>query len=284
MTCIVCGAQSHRPYAAELVACQGCGLVRAREIPSDAELARLYQQDYFFGKEYFDYEADRPALEHNFSKRLKTLAPVLQPSTHLIEVGCAYGYFLNLVKDRVGIHQGFDVTEEGVAFGRRELGVNASNQDFLAASIPAGSVDVVCMWDVIEHLPRPEEFIAKISQVLASGGHLALTTGDISGLVPRLRRGKWRMIHPPTHLYYFAPQTLERLLGNYGLRVTAVRYPSTYRNVGSVVNQIKLNRRAQGKTATPLAWADSLARSTGLANLNLPLNTRDIMEIVAVKQ
>jgi 2-polyprenyl-3-methyl-5-hydroxy-6-metoxy-1,4-benzoquinol methylase len=282
--CIACDGTSFTAYSRELISCQTCGLIRATHIPNDKELTKLYQQEYFFGKEYFDYEADRPALEHNFSKRLKTLKKYLTPSTKLVEVGCAYGYFLNLVQDSVGSHQGYDVSVEGVAFAQKELGLNATTQDFLQANIAPGSVDLICMWDVIEHLAHPEKFIAKISQALAPGGHLALTTGDIAGLVPRLRGERWRMIHPPTHLYYFAPKTLARLLEQYGLSIEVVRHPSTYRNLGSVINQIKLNRRAQKKPARVFEWADQLARSTGLARLSIPLNTLDIMEVVAVKK
>jgi SAM-dependent methyltransferase len=281
--CIACGESKQNRLWGSLERCASCGLVRAREIPSDKELARLYQEEYFFGKEYFDYQADRPALEHNFAKRLKTLNAYMSKTTNLVEVGCAYGFFLNLVKTRVGHHRGYDVSEDGITFARKQLGVNASTDDFVQARITPSSVDIVCMWDVIEHLPRPEEYIKKVGEVLKPGGVLALTTGDISGWVARRRGPKWRMIHPPTHLYYFAPDTLAKLLERYGLKLVRVNYPATYRNLGSVINQIKLNRRAQRKWSKPFEWLDVVAARTGLHRLNLPLNTYDIMEVVARK-
>jgi len=282
--CIACGQAAFRPYLSQLIKCQNCELVTAAIIPTEEELNMLYQQEYFFGKEYSDYKADRQALEYNFKKRIQHLGPFISPSTRLVEVGCAYGYFLNLIKNKVKHHQGYDVSTDGVEFALNELKVNASNQNFLTAKIKKQSVDLVCMWDVIEHLADPDSFLEKIHEILTPGGHLAFTTGDISGLVPKLRGEKWRMIHPPTHLYYFSPKTAELLLNRQGFKVVSVRHPSVYRNIGSVVNQLKYNRLAKRANVGIFGVADGVSRKTGIGNLNFPLNTFDIMEVVAVKE
>ncbi len=127
--CVLCTGTRFSDYGAGLVKCTRCGLVVAAEIPSDADLAKLYQEDYFFGQEYFDYEADRPALEANFQRRIDRLGPLFQLTSRVVEVGCAYGYFLNLIKDRVAWHQGYDVSEDGIRFARETLGVNAKAKD-----------------------------------------------------------------------------------------------------------------------------------------------------------
>src|SRR3954452_23537703 len=218
--CVLCDSTQFSDYGAGLVKCASCGLVVAAEIPSDTDLAKLYQEDYFFGQEYFDYEADRPALEANFGRRIERLSMLFQPTSRVVEVGCAYGYFLNLIKDKVAWHQGYDVSEEGITFARETLGVNAKNADFLTDPVPSESVDTVVMWDVIEHVPRPQEFLARAAEVLKPGGSLVLTTGDISARLARLRGPKWRMIHPPTHIYYFDAKTITDMMATYGLTVT----------------------------------------------------------------
>lgn len=280
--CIVCGNGSFEPYCSDVVRCLKCNLVVAEEIPTKQEVKELYQKEYFFGMEYSDYEADRVALEHNFRKRIKRLNRMIWPEASVVEVGCAYGYFLNLVKERVDNHIGFDVAEEGVAFAKK-LGVNATNDDFIKWKFKQNSVDSIFMWDVVEHLSFPEDYIKKISTILKPGGRLALTTGDISALVPRLRKGKWRMIHPPTHVYYFSSHTITQLLNDNDLRIESIKYKSVSRNIGSVLKQLIANSKAKNKNATMLIFVSSLFEKTRLDKLNVPLNTFDIMEVVAEK-
>lgn len=281
--CIVCGGKTFGPYCDDVVRCQSCRLVVAEEIPTAAEVDKLYQEEYFFGMEYSDYEADRPALEYNFKQRIRAHKDMLQKSFDIIEVGCAYGYFLNLVKDNVHSHIGFDVSKDGIAFAKKNLGVNATTKDFLSYKFKPNSVDSIFMWDVAEHLTEPDRYFEKIAEILKKGGKLTLTTGDVDAIVPRIRKGKWRMVHPPTHVYYFSPKTISRLLAKYDLKVEDVKHHGVSRNVGSVFNQLIANRKALKKTATPLDIMYRLSKLVRADKLNIPLNTFDIMEVTAVK-
>jgi ribosomal protein L37E len=110
--CIACDSQKFTSYGKQLKKCSRCGLVVAKQIPTFQELKKLYKEEYFFGMEYSDYKADRPALEKNFRQRVKFLKQYLHPKAKVLEVGCAYGYFLNEIKDLVAWHKGYDVSQE----------------------------------------------------------------------------------------------------------------------------------------------------------------------------
>jgi SAM-dependent methyltransferase len=282
--CVVCGETATHPYCLGVVRCRGCGLVFAERVPDALETQSLYQREYFFGGEYFDYAAERAALERNFRDRLEGLPGLVHPAARVVELGCAYGYFLNLIKDRVAWHLGFDPSADGVAFARRSLEVNATTADFVTFPLEPASVDLVFMWDVIEHLSRPDDVLRKVSEVLAPGGHVALTTGDVSSWLARMRGGRWRMIHPPTHVYYFSPSTLERLLDRYGLEVRRVRRPAIHRNLGSALSQLARVRRTRGGSERALRLAGSLARRIALDRWNVPCNLGDIVEVLAVRR
>lgn len=282
--CIVSGTKNYVAYSKGLIKNVDSGLVVAEKIPSESELKRLYEKEYFFGMEYSDYIADRPALERNFLGRIKRLKKLglLKSKNHVVEVGCAYGYFLNLIKNEVKSHQGFDVSPDGIKFAIEDLEVNASNEDFLTTKFPQ-KVDLVCMWDVIEHVSQPDQFVEKAASILKKGGALALTTGDIGTPLPKARGGKWRMIHPPTHIYYFDKSSMTALLEKYGFKVVSYRYSATYRNTGSVLKQLIVNQKAKGGEATILKGISKISEKLGLTKLNIPLNTFDIMDVIAVK-
>ena len=233
--------------------------------------------------EYFDYKADRQALEQNFKRRMRRMNFLLDPQFKVAEIGCAYGYFLNLIKDNVGDHVGFDVSREGIDYAIKELQVKATTEDFLTYQIAPNSIDSMFMWDVIEHLANPDDYMRKIGECLKPGGHVALTTGNIEAWLARKRGTEWRMIHPPTHVYYFSPATLDLLFKKYGLRTVSVKHKSVSRNAGSVLNQLISNRKASHKNSAHLAAAHKLADLTRANKLNISLNLFDIMEVVAIK-
>lgn len=283
--CIVSGTKNYKIYSEGLIENLDSGLIVAAEIPDEKALDKLYKKDYFFGMEYSNYIEDRPALEQNFKKRIKTLKKMgfIGPNKTVLEVGCAYGYFLNLVKDKVKSHKGFDVAKEGIEFAKKELAVNASTDNFLKIDTKK-KVDLVCMWDVIEHVGRPDAFIKKANEALKIGGALALTTGDIGTPVPKMRKGKWRMIHPPTHIYYFNKKSMTALLEKNGFEVARYGYSSVHRNTGSVLNQLIVNKKASGGSATVLRTILSVSNKLKLTKINIPLNLFDIMDVVAVKK
>ena len=115
--------------------------------------------------------------------------------------------------------------------------MDARDADHLAFRVD-GPVDVIAMWDTIEHLRRPDLFIEKAARDLKPGGLLAITTGAIASLNPRRRGRRWRMIHPPTHLHYFSVETMRQLLRAHGFDVVHVSHPGNSRKLRSVLHFI----------------------------------------------
>ena len=193
--CDVCGRETWKEFSGLLMRCSSCGLIRAKINPAEDELRKAYEHDYFFGGEYTDYLQERQALEINFSHRLKDLKKYLNKKSRLIEIGCSYGFFLNMCRPVVAKCIGYDITKEGIEYAKNEFGLEVYLDDFL--NYTGEPVDMICLWDVIEHLRNPGEMMAKISSAIVSGGHLVLSTGDAGSWVAKIRKDKWRMDHPP---------------------------------------------------------------------------------------
>jgi SAM-dependent methyltransferase len=274
-TCLVCGGSGLRPRFETLLECPICGFVTAR-LDQPLNAADLYGRDYFHGKEYLDYRAEEAFLKKNFRLRLNE---VLQrrASGRLLEIGAAYGFFLDLAKEHFEVI-GFEVSPVPARCGRESFGVDIRTDDFLRAG-PAdigGPVDVTVMWDVIEHLERPDLVLAHVSALSRPGALLYITTGDIGSCVARARGAKWRMIHPPTHLHYFSRSTLQRLLNNCGFRVVRTRSVGVARSLRQVLYSIFVLRLRRPRAYETLA---KLVPPTW----GFTLNMFDIMQVVAEK-
>jgi SAM-dependent methyltransferase len=273
--CLVCGGALAPSRLPGLLRCTACGFVTADLELSDAELENLYGRDYFHGQEYRDYLAEADSLRLNFRRRidvLESLRPDLARAD-LFEIGCAYGFFLEEAAPRVRRARGIDISADAVAHAVNERAVDARAGDYLAFDV-GGPLDVIAMWDTVEHLRRPDLFVAKAARDLAPGGLLAITTGDIDSLNARLRGAAWRMIHPPTHLHYFSVATLTKLLDRHGFEVAHVSHPGNSRSLRSVLYALAVLRAGRR------GLYEAIERWT-LFDLHLTVNLRDIMYVVA---
>jgi SAM-dependent methyltransferase len=243
---------------------------------TDEELVALYNEQFFTGAEFSDYAGDEKFFRKNFRLRLKTLKRFLNPLRHqrLLEIGSAYGFFLDEAKQEFTSVQGIDITDEGVRFARESFGLDVVQDDFLSHEYGAQEFDVVCMWDTIEHLRAPHEYVEKIARHTKPGALLAVTTADADSVNARIRGRHWRMIHPPTHLHYFSAKTLEKMLDRYGFEVIYNRYCGFYRSFGNVAYNVLVLR--QQKPALFRAFEKS-----GGSHLGFYLNLYDIMFVIA---
>jgi len=247
------------------------------QINGDIDPHALYDGQYFKGAEYLDYPADEAFFKKNFRRRL---ADVLRYKSggRLLEIGAAYGFFLDLARAHFDV-VGFEINREAAGHASERFGLDVRTDDFLRASAEdlGGPVDVTVMWDVIEHLERPDQFIERIAGLTRPGGTLHITTGDIGSQLARLRGGKWRMIHPPTHLHYFDRRSLPRLLARCGFRTLGIRSVAvarSFRQISYSLFVLHLRRPAVHNLLQKL-----LPPSAGLR-----LNTFDIMHLVAVRE
>ena len=274
-SCLVCGSKLAASPLAGLLKCGQCDFLTAdTEFEAEA-LARLYGKDYFHGSEYFDYVEERESLRLNFSARMATIESLLGRlvGKSVLEIGCAYGFFLEFARDRGMVPRGVDIAADAVRYARDQLQVDALQGDYLA--LETQPADLVVMWDTVEHLARPDLFIQRAARDVKPGGMVAITTGDIGSMNARLRGRRWRMIHPPTHLHYFSVETLARLIARNGLEVVHVSHPGVSRRVHAILYMVLMQR-----LRLPRLYA-VLKRL--LPNVAVTLNLFDIMFVVAKK-
>jgi 2-polyprenyl-3-methyl-5-hydroxy-6-metoxy-1,4-benzoquinol methylase len=273
--CIICGRVGLDSHLEILLRCAACGFVTAN-LEQSPDATKLYGDEYFCGHEYLDYCADKAFFQKNFSARLKD---VLRHSSggRLLEIGAAYGFFLDLAKQHFQV-VGYEVNPRAARHARETFGVDVRSEDFLISTPTdiGGPVDVTVMWDVVEHLERPDQYLAHVAQLSRPGATLYITTGDIDSRLARWRGRKWRMIHPPTHLHYFSRATLTRLLAHHGFRVKNVKAVPYARSVRQILYSVLVLRMGKPRVY------EAFARLTP-ARWGISVNTFDIMQVIAEK-
>ncbi|HSW45114.1 MAG TPA: class I SAM-dependent methyltransferase [Phycisphaerae bacterium] len=275
-TCIVCGHNRWEPHLEILRRCVACGFVTAAP-NARLDARRLYEGAYFKGEEYLDYLADEPFFRRNFRKRLRHVLKWC-PEGRLLEIGSAYGFFLDMAREHYSV-VGFEVNGEAARHARETFKLDVHTSDFLQAGMRevGGMLNATVMWDVIEHLERPDRHIALIGKLSRPGAILCLTTGDIGSRLARHRGRKWRLIHPPTHLHYFSRETITRLLANHGFRVVDLRtvgFARSFRQILYSVLALRLGFKG----------VHEFCRKITPPSRGITLNTLDIMQVTAQKE
>lgn len=271
--CRLCGSHNLEPFYPEkgIVRCSQCDLVFAI-VPDDVDVTEIYEDgDYFHGGEYQNYEEDKLAIQKNFSYRINDLKK-MKPSGKLLEIGCAFGYFLELAAEHWDV-VGVDITKQGVK-SVQERGLDARLGDFCSMDFGAEKFELICMWDTVEHLENPFEFIKKAESLLAPGGYFILTTGNVDSFVSRFRGVNWRLVHPPSHLYYFSPKTLTTAMEKAGMKFHDVSHVGYSRFYKSMVHNV---------LGSDKSLLYQMATMKGKINFPVYLNLYDIMMYVGKK-
>ena len=176
--------------------------------------AAYYTEDYFSGRHadgYSDYLGAEPVLRREFARSVEFIRGY-RSAGKLLELGCAYGFFL-LEAARYFDVTGIELAPEAAEHARR-AGLHVLQGMADEASLrQIGHVDVIVLFDVIEHLPDPRETLALCHRQLNPGGIIVITTGDFGSMAAKLAGVRWRLLTPPQHLWFFTQESLRRMAG-----------------------------------------------------------------------
>ncbi len=159
-------------------------------------LYRFHRKDNEYGESYFheeyrrqygrSYLEDWNAIKALCRPRLNIISSRLPKGSAVLDIGCAYGVFLQAASEAGYRPFGTDVSEDAVAYIRANLAIPAMAgnfpQDNPADMFSRSQFDAITLWYVIEHFPRLDLVLEKLSAILAPGGVLALSTPNSKGI------------------------------------------------------------------------------------------------------
>lgn len=216
VACIICGQNRTEPFETStgfyLVRCLNDGLVYVNPQPDASEIQRFYEDSTYFTRNgdahigYSDYMADKPAIVKNGARIIQKIKKIC-PKGRFFDMGCAYGFALDVAR-REGFEVfGNDLNAYAVAYAKDVLGLEHVRKGYVQnLEYPSGFFDVVTMFGTIEHFQDPRQELLEAYQLLARGGVLVILTVDFDSLIGR------GTIRVPEHLYYFGAKSMRTFL------------------------------------------------------------------------
>lgn len=204
----------------DLVSCEGCGLMQAQPIPSDAFLEAYYGSSFgnASGKGFEMPDSSekgfrrRATLQFDFIQKNKRLP---HGGGRILDVGCHAASFLALFKARGWEVVGLDPNPRSV-YGQKWYGIPVVQKLFSKGMFDAQSFDAILHSHALEHVPDPKATLAEFYRILKPGGWVFLEVPNES-----LERVSTQKVIP--HLYFFTPETLGRLCEAAGFKVVSTK-------------------------------------------------------------
>lgn len=193
-----------------MAACDACGLVRSDPVADTALLGELYRQSTF------DYGPEVTNLRRTYGRYLDQLEVFGVHKHSLLEIGCGNGFFLEEAQARGyadvrGVEPGSQAIAQAAPGIRERIVCDMMRPGLFAEA----SFDVVCLFQVFDHLPDPSGVLTEIHQVLKPGGLVLILNHNINALSARLL-GERSPIIDLEHTYLYSPATLARLARDQG--------------------------------------------------------------------
>ena len=275
LSCPACGAPTQHTYlysklGYDILRCVECGIGRTEAAGFDP--SSYYSEEYFSGGHsdgYSDYLGAEPVLRREFARVVAFLRRHCRGG-RLLEIGCAYGFFLQEAEAYFDVF-GIELAAEAATHCRHSgLTVldGVADEETLRRLPP---MDAIVLLDVVEHLPNPKQTLELCARQLNPGGVVLLTTGDFGSLVSRLTGSKWRLMTPPQHLWFFTPGSMQRLAEGAGLKLVSYDHPSKIVPLSLILFQLA---RMFGMRSAKLPHT---------SQIGLPLNLFDAMRVVLRK-
>ena len=196
-----------------MMKCAACGLVRADPRAETSALTELYKQSTF------DYSGEVENLKRTYGRYLAKLDLLGANKNSLLEIGCGNGFFLEqAVLQGYADVRGVEPSTEAVSHADSSIRSHIVCDVMREELFPNNTFDVICLFQVFDHIPDPGALLDVCHNVLKPGGFILFLNHNIEAVSARLL-GERSPIIDIEHTYLYSSLTQAKLLEDHGFRV-----------------------------------------------------------------
>lgn len=229
-----CGNTDFQPFGSGYGECKVCGTLVSLNplITNDKLLVRDDDTD-FYGKRYWmEYQKQYLGLpdiymraRNDLTERnlhwLKALMKYYLPPADVLELGCAHGSFVAIMRQAGYQASGIEMSPWVVAFGRETFGVPIDIGPIESLNLPSASLDVIVLMDVLEHLSDPMATMRRCLELLKPDGLLLIQTPQFKEgmrytVLLETKSAFLELLKPDEHLYLFSERSVAEMFHQLG--------------------------------------------------------------------
>ena len=210
--------------------CNRCGIMFSDFDKEKSKL--LYNKSYYSSDDnnegYSNYNGMSVTHKSTFEKRLDFIERNYKEGGLVLDFGCALGHFCEVAKNRNWNVIGSDINTYAAEFVKKKYNVDTFICDISNPPIKNNIADLVCLYDLIEHVPNPKKSLKAIKNILKDDGILHIVTPDSNSISSIIFGRYWFHYKPKEHLFYFNKHNLSKILKQMGYNILKVRSNTSY--------------------------------------------------------
>jgi 2-polyprenyl-3-methyl-5-hydroxy-6-metoxy-1,4-benzoquinol methylase len=227
-----CGQLKLADFSAEYLCCENCHTLVVRNWPPAERFDVIDDIRDFYGRSYYESfvvqdgypslaERTRNDLNERCMHWMRTVLKYRLPPARTLELGCAHGGFVALMRWAGFDATGLELSPWLVEYAKSTFGIPVLTGPIEKQNIEPGSLDFILHFDVLEHLPDPRSTMRRCLELLKPDGLMILQTPcfPVGRTYEEMMRNKDRfleMLRPAEHLYLFSRESIARLFSEVG--------------------------------------------------------------------
>jgi len=253
VTCFRCGLNGNFLYRHgqfNIVECSKCNQVFVSPRLNENARAEMYQSAEYFNRQIYGF-SNKFNIAMLYQKiwtygRLNLITKLMKENIRgkqLLDIGSAYGLFLSHAQQRGFIITGIEISNAAVNWARKNLNLNVRCGTIETVSIPKNFYDVVCFWDVIEHVENPLTFLRTVQDLTKDKGLIIFSCPYFDSIAPRLLKSRWNS-RPEQHLWQFTTEKLKQLFEDANLKLlTIIKNPCNIVNLTRIDSIVAIGQK-----------------------------------------
>jgi len=265
-SCKICGSNNYSFFGYlrswRLVKCDKCGFYYVNPRPTIEDMASYYKKDYYHKTETLEnkikelngdgvqsvWNKGSIPLFEDISTRIKSI----KPKGRILDIGCGYGFFLNVMKKNGYSTIGVEPNSLAADYAKKINGLEVFNGTLEEASFASYFFDIITMNGVLEHLFEPEKTLLECKRILKNGGLCVVSCPNAGFGLPfvylykiffgdniPVDKLKLSMFDAPNHLSFFTSRSIKALFKKVGYEILCIVNPVTIKNPNKILDLTK---------------------------------------------
>jgi 2-polyprenyl-3-methyl-5-hydroxy-6-metoxy-1,4-benzoquinol methylase len=219
--------------------CKKCKIMFQKRDTINNIKSDIYGIDYFQGKVYNNYFNEESERIRRFEKKIELIRDYFPKKGKVLDVGCAAGFFLKVMK-KIGYDAyGLDISSAACEYAMNYCDFKIFNGDIYKAKFMDHFFDIVTLWDVLEHLRDPELVLGELYRIMKNQGAIVIETLNIDSWNAKILKSRWPLYFPDYHLFYYNTKFIIKLLNKIGFKIIKIFPIQTYICLRSTIKTIR---------------------------------------------
>lgn len=202
-----------------VVKCDDCATYNLHPRPTDAQLERAYNPDYYgAGDKKFNPLIEGLLLKSK-RRRAKWFAQKVK-SGRVLDIGCADGSALSQFKHYGNFQlEGSEIDATSAQRASKNPDIKLHIGKLRELTLDQGAYSVILLNHVYEHLDDPKFTLEKCSELMLKDGILMIAIPNIESIQSKWFKGNWFHLDPPRHLHLIGRNNLVKILESKGFEL-----------------------------------------------------------------